>query len=241
MLKAFLSDEQQQINLNIYCRVKKSRTYRGRTIARDRSRHFLGAQNRRALAGFTQGISQPQHLLAALALLGKTRRLAQSLASFSWRTEPAPELDWSESFLDGSFAPAKKGASASAKPSASKARSGWWWFTARVFLWESNWAAPARRSKTCRKRSGPNFRAAKTGQTAGPSVAGTSPIVALRQRSVELEIAATGHSPDLSAPARAYANSRSTTDEFAPLPQPLENRAHLQLGCPATNDVKLSQ
>jgi transposase len=55
------------------------------------------------------------------------------------------QLDWSESFLDGSFAPAKKGASASAKPSAAKARSGWWWSTARVFLWEANWSRPARR------------------------------------------------------------------------------------------------
>jgi transposase len=45
-------------------------------------------------------------------------------------------LDWSESFLDGSFAPAKKGASVSAKPSAARARSGWWWSTAKVFLWE---------------------------------------------------------------------------------------------------------
>src|SRR3954463_15002226 len=43
-------------------------------------------------------------------------------------------LDWSESFLDGSFAPAKKGAPASAKPSEAKARSGWWWSTAKVFL-----------------------------------------------------------------------------------------------------------
>ena len=47
-------------------------------------------------------------------------------------------LDWSESFLDGSFAPAKKGASALAKPSAAKARNRWWWSTARVFLWEAN-------------------------------------------------------------------------------------------------------
>jgi len=54
------------------------------------------------------------------------------------------KLDWSESFLDGSFAPAKKGASASAKPSAAKARSGWWWSTAKVFLWEANWSRPAR-------------------------------------------------------------------------------------------------
>ena len=51
-------------------------------------------------------------------------------------------LDWSESFVDGSFAPAKKGARASAKPSAARARSGWWWSTAKVFLWESSWSRP---------------------------------------------------------------------------------------------------
>ena len=41
---------------------------------------------------------------------------------------------WSESFLDGSFAPAKKGALESAKPSGARGRSGWWWSTARGFL-----------------------------------------------------------------------------------------------------------
>ena len=55
------------------------------------------------------------------------------------------KLDWSESFLDGSFAPAKKGARASAKPSGAKARSGWWWSTARVFLWEAKWSRPVQR------------------------------------------------------------------------------------------------
>jgi len=54
------------------------------------------------------------------------------------------KLDWSESFLDGSFAPAKKGASASAKPSGAKARSGWWWSTVKVFLWEASWSRPVR-------------------------------------------------------------------------------------------------
>jgi transposase len=53
-------------------------------------------------------------------------------------------LDWSESFLDGSFAPAKKGATASAKPRKAKAPSGWWWSTAKVFLWEANWSRPVR-------------------------------------------------------------------------------------------------
>jgi transposase len=46
------------------------------------------------------------------------------------------KLDWQESFLDGSFASAKKGATELAKPSVARARSGWWWSTARVFLWE---------------------------------------------------------------------------------------------------------
>ena len=46
-------------------------------------------------------------------------------------------LDWQEAFIDASFAPAKKGASGSEKPSGARARSGWWWSTARVFLWEA--------------------------------------------------------------------------------------------------------
>ena len=55
------------------------------------------------------------------------------------------QLDWSEAFADGSFAPAKKGGQASAKPSGGEAPSGWWWSTAKVFLWESTWTRPPRR------------------------------------------------------------------------------------------------
>lgn len=46
-------------------------------------------------------------------------------------------LNWSEVFLDGSFASAKKGGSAWVKPNAEKVQSGWWWSTARVFLSEA--------------------------------------------------------------------------------------------------------
>ncbi|BCU78755.1 hypothetical protein llg_42520 [Luteolibacter sp. LG18] len=46
-------------------------------------------------------------------------------------------LDWEQCFMDGSFAPAKKGGSASEKPRRERERSGWWWRTARVFLWEA--------------------------------------------------------------------------------------------------------
>ena len=62
------------------------------------------------------------------------------------------QLKWSESFLDGSFAPAKKGAAESAKPSGARGRSGWWWSTARVFLWESDFTLPLRPRSGWRKK-----------------------------------------------------------------------------------------
>lgn len=54
-------------------------------------------------------------------------------------------LDWSEAFADGSFASAKKGGLGLVRPSGGKAQSGWWWSTAKVFLWESTWTRPPRR------------------------------------------------------------------------------------------------
>ncbi len=64
------------------------------------------------------------------------------------------QLKWSESFMDGSFAPAKKGALRSAKPAGGKAQSGWWWSTARVFLWETTFTLhPRRKSGWRRARS----------------------------------------------------------------------------------------
>lgn len=46
-------------------------------------------------------------------------------------------LDWDEAFIDGSFAPAKKGARELEKPRGAKERSGWWWSTVRVFRLEA--------------------------------------------------------------------------------------------------------
>ena len=62
------------------------------------------------------------------------------------------QLDWSEAFADGSFAPAKKGANASERPKGAKERSGWWWSTAKVFLWETTWTLRPRRRSRCSKR-----------------------------------------------------------------------------------------
>ena len=54
-------------------------------------------------------------------------------------------LDWEEAFIDGSFAPAKKGARALEKPKRARAQSGWWWLTAKVFLWEASLPRPRQR------------------------------------------------------------------------------------------------
>jgi hypothetical protein len=58
-------------------------------------------------------------------------------------------LDWQEAFIDGSFAPAKKGGPLLGLPKGAKARSGWWWSTAKVFLWE----APLPRHRPQKSRS----------------------------------------------------------------------------------------
>lgn len=82
------------------------------------------------------------------------------------------QLDWSEAFIDGSFAPAKKGGRPSGPPSGGRARSGWWWSTARVFLWETTWTAPVRRrsgsSRGRSRRSGSRGRA-RGGPARSPS------------------------------------------------------------------------
>jgi len=62
------------------------------------------------------------------------------------------QLDWSEAFVDGSFAPAKKGANASAQPKGAKARSGWWWSTAKVFLWQTTRTLRPPRKSSCSKK-----------------------------------------------------------------------------------------
>ena len=73
----------------------------------------------------------------------------------AWRTllgtlDKRGLLKWDETFLDGSFAPAKKGARQSAKPSVARGRSGWYWLTVKVFRWEFGWKVPLRAKLTLR-------------------------------------------------------------------------------------------
>jgi transposase len=67
-------------------------------------------------------------------------------------------LKWEETFLDGSFAPAKKGAPQSVKPSVARARSGWYWSTVAVFRWEFGWKVPLRQKLRLRKPRSPKSK-----------------------------------------------------------------------------------
>ena len=64
---------------------------------------------------------------------------------FLGRLDARGRINWEECFADGSFASAKKGGPASARPNAERVRSGWWWQAAKVFLWEFTWTRPVRR------------------------------------------------------------------------------------------------
>src|SRR5688572_5380237 len=62
---------------------------------------------------------------------GTMRRIVETLAR---DLKDRGKLDPEEAFVDGTFAPAKKGAATSAKPSGARAARSWQWSTATVFL-----------------------------------------------------------------------------------------------------------
>jgi transposase len=88
-------------------------------------------------------------------------------------------IGWEECFIDGTFAPAKKGELASARHARVRGRSLWYWSSARVYLSECAWRlprwprsrSPSGRSPRCASRAG-----GRAGR--GPSRRGLSPIAA---------------------------------------------------------------
>jgi transposase len=143
MQEAFLSDEQ-------WARIEP-------LVPKSRSKGRPWADNRRVLEGILWVLKtgarwrdlpkkypSPSTCWRRLQQWEKRGLWLKIWRQFLSELDQQGKLDWSESFLDGSFAPAKKGALASEKPSGAKARSGWWWSTAKVFLWEADWSRPVR-------------------------------------------------------------------------------------------------
>lgn len=62
--------------------------------------------------------------------------------AFLKELDEAKQLDWSEAFMDGTFAAAKKGGLASERHVKVRGQSLWYWSTARVFLSESTFRLP---------------------------------------------------------------------------------------------------
>ncbi len=75
---------------------------------------------------------------------GTLKRVLETLAE---DLHTRGKLDLSETFIDGTFASAKKGAHSSEKPSGARVRSSWQWQTALVFL------SPSTRNLLRRTRS----------------------------------------------------------------------------------------
>lgn len=72
------------------------------------------------------------------------------------------EIRWAETFMDGSFASAKKGAPTSERPSGERAQSSWYWQAKRVFLSESLFILHPRTNRPwLRRRSSIAWRRAK--------------------------------------------------------------------------------
>jgi hypothetical protein len=66
--------------------------------------------------------------------MGQRGRLKKVLETLAQDLLKRGKLDLSETFIDGTFVSAKKGASKWERPSEAKARGSWQWQTALVFL-----------------------------------------------------------------------------------------------------------
>ena len=116
--------------------------------------HSLDSAERRSLARPAEKYPHPSTCWRRLRDWEEQGVWLQIWRAFLSELNQRQQLKWSESFLDGSFAPAKKGALKSGKPSGARGRSGWWWSTAAEFLWGTTFVLrPRRKSGSQRRRS----------------------------------------------------------------------------------------
>src|ERR1700675_1496522 len=115
-------------------------------------RDFVDSAERGSLAGPTGEIPTSFDVLAAAARLGGAGRLVENLACISERVEPAPATEVERIVSGREFCAREKRGCGVGKPSGARGRSGWWWSTAAVFLWETTFTLHPRRKSNSRKR-----------------------------------------------------------------------------------------
>src|SRR6266436_2579716 len=114
-------------------------------------RDSVDSAERCSLAGLARGVSASLDLLATAAGLGGAGHLAESLARISGRTQRTKTVAVERVFFGREFCSRQKRALESEKPSGARGRSGWWWSTAAVFLWETTFTLHPRRKSGSRK------------------------------------------------------------------------------------------
>ena len=89
-----------------------------------------------------------------LSVWSRTGVLLNLWRAFLSELNEREQIQWNECFIDGTFAPAKKGARASARPSGARERSLWYWAMARVLRSEFTWTLrPRRKFSSSTRRS----------------------------------------------------------------------------------------
>ena len=117
-------------------------------------RDSLDSAERGSLAGPAREIPASFDVLAAPPRWGGAGRLVEDLANVSERVKRAPAIEMERIVFGRQFRAGEKGAAESEKPSGARGRSGWWWSTAAVFLWETTFTLhPRRKSNSRRRRS----------------------------------------------------------------------------------------
>src|SRR6266571_4464438 len=140
------------------------------------------------------------------------------------------QLNWSESFLDGSFAPAKKGAAGSEKPSGARGRSGWWWSTARVFLWETpSLCIPGGSPPRGDDARGDPRRSASPCRPTAAEAGARDCRQSLRQRSAAQAVATARNRTDLPAQEESRSSGHAGWSRAAAVSAPLDRRAYHRL------------
>jgi hypothetical protein len=116
-------------------------------------RDFVDSAERGSLAGSTGEISASLDMLAAAARLGGAGCLAEHAARILERVERAHATGLERTVFGRQFRSGQKRGAEVGKPSGPRGRSGWWWSTARVFLWETSFTLHLRRKSSSRKRA----------------------------------------------------------------------------------------